>query len=195
MPSPFTLNKPSKSWHQPELPQYTGSKQNECFFSRNAHLQHTFALLFSLLSYICTALGLNLDFLTEWGIAIISPHCILKPTPNVGVFLTILAVSLLPHTQQAKLLKTGNNKTKLFGKRQKSHYRGNHPVKGYYQKGPTPPNHLWNLMFLPFSPSQIDYNMANQAILSHCMCMPHGLKQALQCLQPLQIQAEKGHKI
>lgn len=107
------------------------------------------ALLFSLLSYICTALGLNLDFLAEWGIAIISPHCILKSTPNVGVFLTS-CLSTAPHSTSKTSEKRGITKPNYLGRDRNPITEDTNQWRATTRRAlPTTPNHLWNLMFLP----------------------------------------------
>lgn len=124
MPSHITFNEPSKSWHQHESPLYTSLKQNE--WLRPETLICNMPLPYSSVSfiYICTALGLNLDFLAEWGIAINSPHCFLKRTPNVGVFLPRLAASLstAPHST-SKTAEKGGIKSQTIWE-EKFHYRG-----------------------------------------------------------------------
>lgn len=125
---------------------------------------------------------LNLDFLAEWGIAIISPHCILKPTPNVGVFLTILPVSTAPHSTSKTAEKQELTKPNYLGRDRNPITEETIQWRATTKRAlPTPPNHLWNLLFLPKVHHKLTIIWLTKLVLtvSHCMCMPHGLKQAL----------------
>jgi hypothetical protein len=94
VPAPITFNEPCKSNY------YTPVQKGMNGFSHKCSFITGLCPTPQSPSYISAALGLNLGFLAEWRIAINSPHCFLQHTPNLGMFLIILAIHLptAPHS-------------------------------------------------------------------------------------------------